>query len=81
MFTVLLRDVPVAIVRVRKPEKAIAMTRWLLKETPILEVEAELSADTNRRYSARECSSAELALFQQRASVVDGEGLLGAILI
>jgi hypothetical protein len=82
MMTVLLFERPIAVVRTTDGAWAIAITRWLLKELPTVEVDVEPHvASGSHRYVARSSNAEEVEAFAQRTLTFEGEAHLAAILL
>ena len=82
MITVLLFETPIAVVRTTEGARAIAIARWLLKETPSIEcMDESATVGAVNRYSARVSNDEERAIFEQRVQIFEGEAHLAAVLL
>jgi len=80
MITVLLFEKPIAVVRTTDGIRAIAITKWLLQQTPTVDVSVDPGPDPGP-YIARSSNSEEQQIFDQRTEMFAGEVSLAAILL
>jgi hypothetical protein len=82
MITVLLFETPIAVVSTTEGARAIAIARWLLKETRSIDCMGEAATlRAANRYSARMSNDEERAVFEQRVQIFNGEAHLAAVLL